>query len=200
MYGRDAPPPSGKRESSAFWQRLWPFSKRGGPNSGVIVKLYRQIVTQARNPVFYEDRQLADTADNRREMLGCVAALAMIRLHRCGPWGEKQAQALFDYTFADVEQNFREQGVSDVSIGKHVKKAAATFLARYRMIESCIDNDRTEDLGQTLAKNMAFAHDPAQGGEAIARDLMALFNDLAQQGDDSVLSGDLAWSGPGPDG
>lgn len=169
---------------------MWPFAQSAG-KLGTIETLYAEIVARARRPEEFERFGIADTADNRREWLGCWCSLVMIRLHRTDDQGAQLAQALFDHAFADLEDNFREQGVADMSIGKHVKKAAATFLARYRDIERAIDTDDPQPLAASLAKNMQIVQ--GGGADGMARLLMGSFVDLASMPDKSVLKEQLFW-------
>lgn len=200
IYKSQTPTASVDLPKPTFWQRLWSV---GGTNDQT-AKRYALIVARARRAEDYTGFDLLDTADNRREWLGCWAALAMIRLHRLDhARGPRQAQALFDHAFADLEENFRERGVADQSIPRHVKQAAATFLARYRVIEQALDSGQLAELAATLERHMAFGAKadagqtepaaPGAGATAMAKELLASYARLALSPEQDVLNGRLDW-------
>ena len=116
--------------------------------------LYHVIVARAREPRFYADWGVPDTADGRLEMIGAHAALFIRRLRDEGAAGKTLAQDIFDVMFADVDRNIREQGVGDLSVGKHVKRAAQTFLARCRALDSCLDAADVAGIAEVLERNI----------------------------------------------
>lgn len=156
--------------------------------------IYSVIVAHSRQPVFYTSYGLADTPDNRREWIGCHAALIMMRLHACRSGGADIAQALFDCMFADVEQNFREEGVSDMSIGKHVKKASITFLARYKAIQAALDADDANSLADTLARNMSLRS--ASDAPRLAHYVFGAMRTLSGIADARILDGRVEFGEP----
>lgn len=190
IYESQAPTARGQPHVRPFWRRLWPFGA-GSVREQTVARLYAAIVARSRRPEDYRDCGLLDTLDNRREWLGCWAALVMIRLHRIDGSGTSLAQALFDRAFADLEENFREQGVADMSIGKHVKKAAATFLARYKVIEAAIDEGSEELLVDSIARQMAFQDSPRAGADQLTRMLAESYVRMASLSDDVVLAGEV---------
>ena len=116
--------------------------------------LYCAVVEAARSKHFYAELGVPDTSDGRLEMIGLFAALAIRRLKREGEPGEEAAQGLFDVMFADIDHNFREQGVGDLSVGKHVKRAASTFLARALSVEQALESGDVEQLAGTIQRNL----------------------------------------------
>jgi cytochrome b pre-mRNA-processing protein 3 len=116
--------------------------------------LYHVIVARARQERFYAEWGVPDTADGRLEMIGAHAALFIRRLRREGEAGQTLSQDIFDVMFADVDRNIREQGVGDLSVGKHVKRAARTFLARCQALDPCLDGGDAADIGRVLERNI----------------------------------------------
>ena len=116
--------------------------------------VYHVIVARARQPVFYADWGVPDTTDGRLEMIGVHAALVMRRLRAEGEAGKTLAQDIFDVMFADVDRNFREQGVGDLSVGKHVKRAAQTFLARFHALDQGFDAGDRGVIAAVLERNV----------------------------------------------
>jgi cytochrome b pre-mRNA-processing protein 3 len=149
-------------------QVLWPVSRGlfgrfsswlGGRRADRIrlakaFALYHVIVARARQEPFYTAWGVPDTPDGRLELIGLHAALLMRRLRSEGEAGKVVAQDLFDVMFADVDRNIREQGVGDLSVGKHVKAAAKTFLARFRALDPCLDAEDAPAVAAILERNI----------------------------------------------
>jgi cytochrome b pre-mRNA-processing protein 3 len=96
--------------------------------------LYTTIIEQARQPDFYLRQQVPDSLDGRFDLIVLHAFLVMRGLGRIDGAGRDEArevsQELFDLMFADMEQNLRELGVSDMAVGKRVKHMAQAFYGR----------------------------------------------------------------------
>lgn len=125
--------------------------------------LYHGIVARAREPRFYADWGVPDTPDGRLELIFAHAALMMRRLRVEGEAGRILAQDLFDVLFADVDRNIREQGVGDLSVGKHVKRSAQTFLARAQALDAGLDAGDVPGIARTLDRNI---HNRGEAGVA----------------------------------
>ena len=98
----------------------------------VAERVYRDLVKQARTPLFYRDLGVPDTPEGRFEMVGLHAALVVRRLRSAGAPGSALAQELFDLLFADVDEGLRHIGIGDLAVGKHVRRLAGYFYARLR--------------------------------------------------------------------
>lgn len=122
--------------------------------AGAAAALYAEVVGQARTPHLYRDWGVPDTSDGRLEMIGLHALLVMRHLRGAGEEGVLIAQALFDVMFQDVDRSLREQGVGDLSIGKHVKRAAKTFLARYQMLDPALDAKDEDAVTAIITRNL----------------------------------------------
>ena len=82
--------------------------------------MYRDLVKQARTPLFYRDLGVPDTPEGRFEMVGLHAALVLRRLRSEGAPGSALAQELFDLLFADVDEGLRHIGVGRTNAGTYV--------------------------------------------------------------------------------
>ncbi|MCB2055929.1 MAG: hypothetical protein KDE35_17015 [Geminicoccaceae bacterium] len=178
-------------ETSSWFRRPgWsgPFGARRRRRLAA-ARLYGHIVAHARREPLYAVIGIPDTADGRRESIGLHAALAMRRLRADGRAGAALAQALFDLMFADIDRSFREQGVGDLSIGRHVKAAAATFMARAKALDEAFDRP-----GMARAKALDDAFD--RPGMARAKALDEAFDGAdppsAADGPDAALASVLA--------
>jgi len=138
------------------WRRLWHRLRHAGrahdARRHVAEQLYHAVVKQARRPIWYRDLGVPDTPEGRFEMIALHAALVLRRLRREGMAGHALGQLLFDAMFVDLDGSLRELGVSDLSVGKYVKRLAGNLYARLAALD--------EGLGEATSGNagMADAH------------------------------------------
>lgn len=99
-------------------------------------RLYEAIVAAARHVRFYEDMGVADTIDGRFEMIVLHLFLVLNRLK--GEGVEELRQDLTDEFFADMDHSLRELGVSDVAVGKKVRKIAESYFGRVTAYDSAL--------------------------------------------------------------
>src|SRR5699024_11029546 len=94
--------------------------------------LYRAVVEQARQSVFFTDCGVPDTVDGRFEAIVLHAHLVFRRLAReaSDSVATTLSQDLFNLMFADMDQNLREMGVGDPSVGKKVRAMAEALYGR----------------------------------------------------------------------
>ncbi|MCB1885622.1 MAG: ubiquinol-cytochrome C chaperone family protein [Geminicoccaceae bacterium] len=183
------------------WRRLWSGRARRRAREAAAYRLYAGLVAQARRPAFYDGLGVPDTPDGRLEMIGLHAALVMRRLRGLGGEGRDLAQALFDLMFADVDRNLREQGVGDLSVGKHVKRAARTFLARAQGLDAALDSPVPRAaLAGLLARNLftSGATPPPGRVEGLARYVEGLAAALLDHDAEGLLAGRLDVGGGPP--
>ena len=125
---------------------------RNSARERAVDALYAAVVGQARQPRFYADWGVPDTADGRFEMISLHAFLLLRRLKAERPRTAKLAQAFFDLMFADVDRNLREMGVGDMRVGKRVKAMAQSFYGRIAAYDAGLAGSDTE-LGEALLRN-----------------------------------------------
>ncbi len=111
-------------------KQMFAFFKKQSPEKNVAVLLYRSIVNQARQPVFYTSCAVPDTMEGRFEMLVLHAFLVWDRLQVREEQGAKIAQALFDAMFRDVESGLREMGIGDMGLPRRMKRMMALYKGR----------------------------------------------------------------------
>jgi cytochrome b pre-mRNA-processing protein 3 len=123
--------------------------------------LYAAVVTQARRPEFYAVHGVPDTVDGRFDLIALHAFLVMRRLKRIAEAGGEGAraaaglsQALFDLMFADMDQNLREMGVGDLSVGKKVKRMATAFYGRVAAYDEGLEAAGERVLEEGLRRNL----------------------------------------------
>lgn len=123
------------------------------PADGPARALYAQIVAQARQPEFYDRCGVPDTLDGRFEMLALHVFLVLRRLKGERRPAASLAQELLDTMFADMDENLREMGVGDLSVGKRVKQMARAFYGRIAAYEDGLDG-AAGVLEAALARNL----------------------------------------------
>lgn len=151
--------------------------------------LYDRAVEQAREPDFYADRGVPDTIEGRFDLLSLHVALLCRRLARTGRPGQALAQALFDTMFSDMENNLREIGVSDTSMGRSVKTMAKGFLGRAEAYGRALSGE--DDLGAALRRNLYAGAE----AEAAQVDDMAAYVHAAARRLDGCDYADIAAAG-----
>ena len=111
---------------------------------------YKQLVTQARQPVFYEAWQVEDTLDGRFDI---ILLHLYLLISRC----EKEAQhpeaplfirALSEIFFADMDRSLREMGAGDTGVGKRIKNMVQAFYGRLKAYKD------TPSLAEALRRNV----------------------------------------------
>lgn len=114
-------------------------------------RLYGAIVAAARHPQFYEKMGVPDSIDGRFEMLVLHLYLVLNRLK--GEGVEELRQRLTDEFFKDMDRSLRELGVSDVAVGKKVRKMAESYYGRVTAYDRALKAGPLE-LEKALARNV----------------------------------------------
>jgi cytochrome b pre-mRNA-processing protein 3 len=172
------------------------FSARRRARFRAASTLYARAVAQARLSAFYASLGVPDTIEGRFDLLSLHVALLCRRLARVGPEGRDLAQALFDTMFTDMEQNLREIGVSDTSMGRSVKTLAKGFFGRADAYGRALAGDEAIDV--VLQRNLYGGAEVAP----VAIEAMARYVDGAARQLDACSLTDFAGTGalfPAPD-
>ena len=158
-----------------WWRRLLGLDRAARAQRQCAQGLYARLVALARAEAFYRQHGVPDSADGRFEMIGLHTILAIRHLRRHGPAGASLAQALFDAMFADMDRSLREMGVGDLSVGKHVKHLAQTFLARAEALERPLEAGDAAAMVPVLQRNVYRDCPAPEPGrmEGLARALLA---------------------------
>lgn len=163
--------------------------------------LYVTLVEQSRRPEFYVQGGVPDSLDGRFDMLILHAYLVMRRLKKEGDADAGHlSQALFDLMFADMDQNLREMGVGDLSVGKKVKAMVEAFYGRAVAYDEGLDGTSDAVLGEALRRNLYGTAQP--DGSQVAAMISYLRREdavLAKQPLDGFLAGRVAFTAPGMD-
>ena len=157
---------------------------------GIAHKLYARMVQQARQPYFYTEMNVADTLEGRFDLLALHMSLLVRRLGTCD-----LSQALVDTMFADMDVNLREVGVSDISIGRKVRKLAESFNGRLHVYAAALDNNDHDAFQQALCRNV-YGHMDEPCAPPLALYAFGLAAQLQAIPQDVLLAGELDMDQP----
>ena len=121
--------------------------------------VYKEIVVQARQPIFYQDWGIRDDKDGRFEMLSLHLFLVLdrLRLEPCDNPKDDVAllgQFLSEVAVADLECNLREMGVGDLGVGKRVQKMTKRHYARMEMYRTLFSEPKPDLDEKTLQQTL----------------------------------------------
>ena len=150
-------------------------------------RVYEAIVAAARHPALYTGMAVADTVDGRYDMISLHAFLVLDRLKGTEP---AFRQALVDEFFRDMDRSLREMGVSDVGVGKKVRKMAESFYGRVRAYDAALA--KGEGLGDALRRNL-FPDSPQQDVSALVDWVGAARAALQQQETARLMAGEVTF-------
>jgi cytochrome b pre-mRNA-processing protein 3 len=136
-------------------------------------RLYEAIVAAARQIRFYENMAVADTIDGRFEMVVLHLFLILNRLK--GEGVEDLRQHLTDEFFTDMDRSLRELGVSDVAVGKKVRKIAESYYGRVTAYDRALSAG-PKMLEEAISRNIY----PDGAPEASIRAMTAYFGDAVK--------------------
>jgi cytochrome b pre-mRNA-processing protein 3 len=161
------------------------------PHERAGFSLYGAAVAAARDPVFFEALGVPDTLDGRFDLVSLHAGLLVCRISRDpDPRAKDLAQAVFDAMFADMDVNLREMGVSDLAVGKRVKRMWEAFHGRAQAYEAALQAADRPALEEALARNVWRGDPPAGATARLAAQCEAVAATLAGQPFAALLAGD----------
>jgi len=171
---------------------------RRRPHERAGFELYGAAVGAARTPALFAVLGVPDTVEGRFDLIALHVGLLINRLRRDGDArGPALAQAVFDAMFADMDQNLREMGVGDLSVGKKVRQAWEAFHGRALAYGVAIDSADDAALAEALARNVwRSAEPPATEAPArLAAIARAQAAHLAGQGIGDLVAGRVTFLG-----
>jgi cytochrome b pre-mRNA-processing protein 3 len=175
---------------------LWPFNHFRKPRlapRGTIEAIYGMIVTQAREPLFYQDLGVPDTVNGRFDLL--LLHLWMVLRHLGSRPGEAGlAQGLFDHFCNDMDANLRELAVGDLKVPKQMQKLGQAFYGRAAAYDVALA-DNAEALAEAINRNVLDG-EQIDNARRLAAYTEAAIAALSQQSDSSRLG--VTWKFPLP--
>lgn len=173
--------------------------RRGPDRRRPVAALHAAIAAAARQPGLYTALHVPDTVEGRFEALCLHVYLVLRRLNRLPPPAADLAQELVDAVFASLDANVRELGVSDVGVGKRMKKLAMAFYGRARSYDAALDSPGGEGdalLRAALLRN-PLATVPSADAAGLAAYVRAAEAALAQADLASILDPGPPFPDPG---
>ncbi len=160
--------------------------------------IYAEIVAQTRRPEFYEQVAVPDTLDGRFDLLVMHAFLFFYRLKDEKDTAGHLGQLVFDTMFADLDQNLREMGVGDMSIGKKVRKMGSAFYGRTKVYDDAMGRyDAEPDILIDAVRRNVFADVPGEDNAPRLAEYMARCSrSLRQQELGDLLKGRVLFPEP----
>ena len=153
--------------------------------------LYIASVQQSRLEKFYTEWGVPDNVDGRFDLIVLHLMLLIRRLRPQAEETKDLSQEILNIFFADMDRNFREMGVGDMSVGKHVKKAAKAFYGRAEIIEEGLDGSK-DALETSLMETLYRSVDVTKGDEKkMSLYVIETNNYLSQQSLKHILSGQI---------
>ncbi len=147
---------------------LWDVLTRRPSHDGTATELYGRLVAQARTPAFYAGHGAPDTPEGRLELIVLHLVLLLRRLSKEGEASSGLAQAVSEAFVTDMDDCMREMGVSDISVARKVKKAAAALFDRGRDYGAALDTGDRATLSALVATHIHGTAEPAAGARRIA--------------------------------
>ncbi len=172
-----------------------PFRRPG--RDATIRALYGMIVAQARSPSFYLGYGVPDTVPGRIEMIMLHLAMVLRRLRQDPAGGRRSQQELFDLFCQDMDDNFREMGVGDLTVPKEMKRVAEAFYGRAKAYDGALDADDEGALAAALARNV-FAQPAGEDARRLAAYMVGMQRTLSEAPAAAVLRSEFAF--PDPEG
>lgn len=157
------------------------FAKRPREGEG----LYAAVVAQARQPHWYLQGSVPDTAEGRFEMIVAVSAMLMIELDARGL--HAAGVRLTENFIADMDGQLREAGVGDVGVGKSVGQMMSMLGGRLGAYREGLAQG---ELGPALVRNLFRTADPgAEAVDHVISGLNRLRDRLHSLSGDALMSG-----------
>jgi len=100
-------------------------------------RLHTAIIGRARAPEFFARFGVADTLDGRFDLVALHGWLALGRLRQMG--AHALAQRLTNTLFSAFDEGLRELGISDMGMGRRMRKIADAFYGRCKAYDAADD-------------------------------------------------------------
>lgn len=164
------------------------FKKK--PDASNVHAIYADIVTQARQKVFYADWAVPDTVTGRFDMISLHLCLVFRRLKTSRADDREFSQALFDLFFKDMDHSLRELGAGDMAVPKRIQKMGELLFGLLASITETLDKKDQAALQDALSRNI-YSGEKIPEVENLAHYVMQMDRDLKTQDVEAILSGNL---------
>lgn len=166
---------------------------RDNPNAKM-QPLYNAIVSEGRQPAWYEEAQVPDTIDGRFDMIAAIFSLVLIRLEKDDERGQDLAW-LTEIFIKDMDGQLRQIGIGDMVVGKHVGRMMGALGGRVGAYREALEQGA--DLREAIIRNIFRGEKPDDAAlDMLANRLAAYHAALQACATDAVIAGELPASGP----
>lgn len=117
---------------------MFGFLRKKAPYAQAAEQAYARMLQTVRAPEFYKNYGVPDTFDGRFDLLMIHIFITVNRLIAEGQAGLDFNQALFDMTFADMDQTLREAGIGDMGVPKHQRRMMKAFNGRMHAYDEAL--------------------------------------------------------------
>ena len=166
------------------------------PAAPTIDILYGAIVAQARLPVFYAGFGVPDTVEGRFDMIVLHLVLLLRQLPGENGGPSPAGQRLFDRFCRDIDDNFREMGVGDLTVPKEMQKVAEAFYGRAKAYEGALTGDDPAALEAAVARNVFGVTEPPLGARRLAAYMRETSRRFGGQEPQALARGELDFPDP----
>jgi len=108
-----------------------------------VTQAYRLLLTQARQPIFYQSFCVPDTLDGRFDLLALHLFLLQRRLLSADRSVQRWVQLLMDAFASDMDRSLREMGISDLKVGRKMYEILGAVRGRNTTYEQALNAGRT---------------------------------------------------------
>lgn len=156
--------------------------------------LYNAVVARARTPHWYVEGGVPDTVDGRFDAVSAVLAIVMLRLEAEGRAGGEPSARLAERFVDDMDQQLRQLGIGDMTVGKHMGRMMSMLggrLGAYR--DGLAGGDLADsDLDGAIERNLYRGETPSPAALAhVRREMLGLRDRLAGVTAERLLEGYL---------
>lgn len=126
--------------------------KAKNPYEQAASEAYAALLAQVRKPAFYTEFGVPDTQWARFDLLTVhIFMIYHVLLEKPEDYSRFN-QALFDATFADMDQALRQVGIGDMGVPKRMRKLMKGFNGRMHAYQAALSGE--QDLGEVLVRNV----------------------------------------------
>lgn len=153
--------------------------------------VYAEALAHSRAPYFYEEFGVPDSFDGRFDLLLLHVFLVMQRtLEDSAEQAEEFNQALFDATFADMDQTLREMGIGDMGVPKHMRKMMRGFNGRMHAYQEALVSG---ELQASLRRNLYGTLDGVDDDvlAKMERKVLEMLAFLKTQSSEAIFAGEI---------
>ena len=160
------------------------------PDPEAVLAVYRAIVAQSRQPVFYAQWGVPDTVTGRFDVLCLHMGLVFRRLSGGGKAATDFSQALFDLFFKDMDRNLREMGAGDLAVPKKIRNMGNLFYGLMTNLNEAMERGDRPEVEAVLQRNL-FDGVAGPNIAALADYLEAEYGKLKLQNVETVIGGQV---------